>query len=205
MAVTCSQTGTVTFASPGLSYGGTITKKTTAKNTAGITAANIGLGTACSTTEVKLKIVGPTYACTNSVASCAARTSKEVIKDPYYDDTALSYILNASTNLQTSLANGIKTKDAGASVILEYGTAAAVLAGHACGANIGFQVTGAVDTTAAVPTGLNYVDTICLVDDSGTSTTHNFAADVNSAAGGGVPVIQTATIGSRQPAGHQLS
>ncbi len=105
------------------------------------------------------------------MASCAARTRKEVTKDPYYDDTALSSILNASTNLQTSLANRIKTKDAGASVILEYGNANAVLAGHAC------------------------VDTICLVDDTGTSTTHNFAADVNSATGGGAPVIQAATIG----------
>ena len=60
MAVTCCQTGTVTFASPGLSYGGTITKKTTAKNTAASPPPTSGLGTACSTTDVKLKIVGPT-------------------------------------------------------------------------------------------------------------------------------------------------
>jgi len=194
IAETCSQTGTVTFAKPGLSSGGTVTNKTTETTDAGITAANVGNGVACSTKEIKLKIAAATYPCTSSVGSCNARSAKDIIKDPYYYDTALSYVLDGTSNLSTALAARIKTKDNGTAVTLEYGSASAITANNQCGTSIGFEVSGNVNS-ATGPTGLTYVDTICLVGDTGTNTTDNFANDLQSAAGGGSPLIATAVIG----------
>jgi hypothetical protein len=193
IAETCSQSGAVAFAKPGLSYGGTVTNKTVETTDADITAA--ATQSSCSIKEIKLKITAATDACTNSVASCNARTAKEVTKDPYYYDTALSYVLDGTDNLATALANGIATKDNGTAVTLEYGNSTAIAAGHQCGSAVGFLITGNVNT-ASGPTGLTYADTICITGDTpGANTTDNFANDLQSAAGGGDPVIATAIIG----------
>lgn len=187
--ITCDQTGTVTFASPGLSYAGSLTKKASEKNESVVSAS----GTGCNTKSTKLKITGPTTPCATAPhppAACTDATSK----DPNYYDNASSYSDGTALgNLENALQNGIKTTDDGAKVVLEYGSASQVLPKGACGSAVGFQLSGDVNDNGGP--SLTYTDTICLVGDSGTHTTDSFVDDLAGALGGGDQVISSATIG----------
>jgi len=212
-AISCTQSGSVTFAKPGLSAAGTLTKKTAEDTKAAVTPA----GTGCSGKAIKVTIVSTPTPCpqTNGVpnsgdpAACqASKTSGKgvvtytIAKDPNYYDTSGSFATSGTSDLQAALANGLATTDNGNKVILEYGTADEVQPGGVCGSDVGFSLTGAVDTSAGAATGYNYSDAICLTTDAGTGTTGNFFPDLGSqlfgtSEEGGNPdsVIASAVIG----------
>jgi hypothetical protein len=204
--INCTLGGTVTFAAPGLSAGGTLTTKSTVDTASSTTAA----GTNCPTTTNNLKIVSATTPCpqTNGApsssdpAACqATTTSKGVttyndVKDPNYYDTTGSYASSGLTDLETALAaKPIKATVDSIGTDLVFVSASevypAALGGSGlCGSSdVGFDVQGNVQVK-----GLNvgtYTELACLSSDSGTGTTGNFLNDLGSP----TAVIQSATIG----------
>ena len=152
--ITCSVGGSVTFASPGLSAGGTLTNKAT-ENTASSTTPS---GTGCPTTVNNLKIAGATTACpqtggvptSTDPAACLASTTKNgvttyaIAKDPDYYDTTGSYATSGLTNLTAALAaKPIKATVDNIGVSLVFGSATEVYPGGLCGsADAGFDVLG---------------------------------------------------------------
>src|ERR1700728_3899104 len=78
-AMTCAQTGSVTFAKPGLTYPGTLTKKATSEAKAVVSGA--GDAAPCGTKAIKLKIVSPTTACSAPSPAPVCSTG-DVAKDP---------------------------------------------------------------------------------------------------------------------------
>ena len=187
-SVNCALTGTVTFAKPGLSSGGTLTNKTVEDSSTAVTPSG-----GCGTTTIKEKIATPTTLCpypTTTPTACTGVTA--LSKDKYYYDTDSSFASAGVSSIVASLSTkGIKAKDNGNSVTLKVGdtgdqTASSVLPGGVCGSDAGFQLTG--DTSK---TGLTYVLNVCLTTDTGTGTTGSFLADVASSTG----TIATAAIG----------
>ena len=145
----CSVSGGITFAAPGLTSGGTITNKTSEKTAASTTASAAG---GCSGVAAALSIVSTTTACPQipnphitvavpaatipdptGPASCqASTTSKGVttyndVKDPNYYDTDGSYAGSGLTDLQTALsAKPIKTTVNNLAVEMVFGSASEV-------------------------------------------------------------------------------
>jgi len=203
-AISCTLSGTVTFAKPGLSYNGSLTNKTVEDTKTDITpAASAG----CSTKAIKNTIASTTTACAGAASpapECSLAPAKTLAKDPDFYDTASSLASSGVSEIATSLAAGIATTDNGNKVVLEVtsGGTSSVLPGGACGSTVGFQLTGAVDTTSATPFTIGGSDAsydliICLSTDTGPGTTGSFFADYLSAAGGStVPTLATAGLGS---------
>jgi hypothetical protein len=187
----CVATGTVTFASPGLSYGGALTANTSEKTSASVAAA----GSGCSTTPIAISIPGATTPCpqtagvpngSDPTACLASKTKNNVTtysisSKPNYYDTTASYATSGVTDLAAALtAKPLKTTVDNVAVELTYGSASQITPGGVCGANdyVGFYLTGnAMVGTNVVGT---YTDTTCLTGDAGTGTTGDFFADLTS-------------------------
>jgi hypothetical protein len=198
--ISCTVTGAVTFASPGLSAGGALTANTSVTTKAVTTAA----GTDCPGTPSSETIASTTTPCpqTNGVpnsgdpSACLASKTKDgvvtyaIAQKPNYYDTDNSYASSGLTDLETALqAKPPKATIDAVPVVLAYGSASEVGGGGACGSNVGFDITGNAELKGA--TVGTYTDIVCLVGDSGSGTTGNFAADLFSS----TAVIQSATIG----------
>jgi len=196
---TCTLTGTVTFAKPGLSYNGSLTNKTVETSKTAITPSGI-----CGTKAIKNKINSATSVCATDPSpapACGLASAKTLAKDPYFYDTASSLATAGVANIVSSLSGGIPAVDNGTKVTLQVtsGGTSSVLPGGACGSTVGFHLTGAVTNGGANVS--SYDLTICLVTDTGTGTTGAFFPDYLSAAGGStVPTIASAGLG----AGSQL-
>ncbi len=199
--ITCSVSGSVDFAAPGLSAGGALTNKTAEDTDSSTSTA----GTGCPTTTNALKIASTTTACpetggvptSTDPAACLASTTKNgkvtyaIAKDPNYYDTTGSYATSGLTDLETALsAKPIKATVDSIGVDLVFGSASEVLPGGACGASdVGFDVTGNVQVKSAnVGT---YDEVVCLSGDAGTGTSGSFLADLGSS----TAVIASATVG----------
>ena len=194
----CAITGGVTFAAPGLSFGGSLAKKSTVTSVSSATATGTGCGVGTgTTTTLTNKITTAATDCLTAPAplpgACAGATSK------------LHYAYSNASNLATagvasivaSLSKGLKVVDNGNKV-----TAAVTAAGtHSvlptslggggeCGAGTGFELSGNTNVS-----GLTYALLLCFTGDTGTNTTNAFFTDYLGAAGGGNQVIQTGVFG----------
>ena len=202
----CSLSGSVTFAAPGLSAGGTLTTKTAENTESSTTAA----GTNCPTTTNALKIVSTTTACpqtdgapsSTDPAACLATTTAKGnttyndVKDPYYYDTTGSYASTGLSDLDAALAaKPIKAVVDSLGVDLVFGSASEVypasLGGSGlCGtSDVGFDVQGTAQVKGLVVG--TYTELACLSGDAGTGTTGNFLNDLGSS----TAVITSATVG----------
>jgi hypothetical protein len=202
----CSLSGTVTFASPGLSAAGVITNKTVEDTVSSTTAA----GTNCPTTTNALKIPSATTLCpetggvptSTDPAACLASTTKNgvvtyaIAKDPYYYDTGGSYATSGLTALEAALAaKPIKATVDSIATDLVFVSASEVyptaLGGSGlCGASdAGFDVTGNVQVKD-VNVG-TYTELACLSSDTGVGTSGSFLTDLGSS----TALIQTAVVG----------
>jgi len=190
--VTCSLSGSVTFAKPGLSHSGSLTKKTVETTKTAITPAGPA---ACGTKAIKNKINSTPGVCATDPSPapiCASAPAKTLAKDPnFYDSTAS--LLSSPASILTSLAGGVKTTDNGTKITLIPKTSGAIVPGGACGASeVGFNVTGTVTGGGAVTA---FALNICLGTDTGTGgTTGVFFPDYIAASGGGSQVIASAGV-----------
>ena len=199
--ITCAETGTVTFTSPGLSFGGALSSSTSVKTTASIAPT----GTDCPTAPIGVSIPSATTLCpeTGGVpngsdpSACLASKTKDnvttysIASKPYYYDTTGSYETSGVANLQAALtAKPLKTTIDNIGVVLDYGTATQITPGGVCGAtDVGFYLTGNVQVKSL--TIATYTDTVCLSNDSGAGTTGDFFNDLGSP----LTTITSATIG----------
>jgi hypothetical protein len=202
----CSVSGSVTFAAPGLSAGGAITNKSTVDTESSNTAS----GTDCPTTTNALKIVSTTTPCpqtggvpnSGDPAACLGSTTKkgvttyDIAKDPNYYDTTGSYASSGLTDLEAALAaKPIKATVDSIPVDLVFGSASEVYptsdggTGQCGSTDVGFDINGSVQVKDAnVGT---YNELACLSNDAGTNTTGDFLNDLLASN----TVITSATIG----------
>ena len=193
---TCAITGGVTFAAPGLSANGSLTKKTFSQSVSSATATGTGCGAGVSgagTVSSKIKSsttdcnIPPVPPATNP-AVCASATTKI----HYAYDTTSSLATAGVASIAASLSKGLKVYDNGNKVTAQVTLAgtSSVVPGGACGANVGFELSG--NTNVA---GLTYDLVLCIVTDSGPGTSGAFFADFIS----GNPAITIATGGFANP------
>jgi len=215
----CAGTGSVTFVAPGLSYGGTLGKKSIVKSISSVTATGTGCGSGASgATTLTNKLPTSATQCNPAAANYVAPIPPATLPDACLAWTAkLPYAYSNANNLASAGVSTIvtalqakppKAYDNGNKVALVIGDACgatypagpcsgvtqgteSVVLG-ACGSTIGFHLFG---PTAVA--GLTYDLLICLVSDTGPATTGAFFADYLGAAGNTVPglTIATATIG----------
>ena len=192
---TCTLSGTVTFAKPGLSYNGSLTNKTVETSKTAITPSGL-----CGTKAIKEKINSGTSVCATDPSpapACGLASAKTLAKDPYFYDTASSLATAGVSNIVTSLAAGIPAVNNGTKVTLQVTApnTSAVLPGGACGATVGFALSGGVTNGGAGVS--HYSLTICLTGDTGTGTTGAFFTDYAAAAGGNTGItLASASLGS---------
>jgi hypothetical protein len=187
-SMSCTVTGTVTFAKPGLSYDGSLSAASVSKAKSSATAT----GTACgkkTTTDpsgtvntTKDTITTPSTNC-NTSSSPPPVCSKETATKFYAYDTASSLASSGVSSIVSSLGpTGIKLVDNYNAVtgdVTESGTSA-IDPGGACGAaNVGFELQGNTNIT-----NLTYNLVLCIVGDTGTNTTGSFYTDYLDASGG---------------------
>ena len=189
---TCAISGGVTFATPGLSYTGTLSKKSTTKSVSSATATGTGCGSGVSgAATLNSKIVSDSTLCSTAESPppiCADATSK--LKYAY--DTASSLASSGVSSIVTSLSKGLKLYDNGNKVVAEVtesGTSA-VDPGGDCGTNVGFELSG--DTSIA---GLTYDLLLCITGDTGTGTSGAFYTDYIGALEGSSAVLATGIFG----------
>ena len=196
---TCAVTGSVTFAAPGLSYAGSLGKKSTSTSLSANTATGTGCGPGVSgSTALSNKIVSADTDCNVPPvppATLPPVCSSATTKLHYAYDTASSLATSGVSSIVASLGpKGLKLYDNGNKVtglVTAPGTNT-VLPGGACGTGIGFALSGNTNIT-----GLTYVLSLCLVGDTGTGTSGSFFTDYVAAAGGNTSItIATATVGS---------
>jgi hypothetical protein len=191
----CGLTGSVTFAKPGLSFNGSLTNKSTETSKSAITPG----GGICGTKGIKNNIVSGTSPCattTPKAPECTLAPAKTLAKDPNFYDTASSLATAGVSNIVTSLSGGIPAVNNGTKVTLQVTApnTSAILPGGVCGTTVGFHLSGAVTNGGAAG---HYVLNICLIGDTGTSTTGAFFTDYAAAAGGNTAItIAKATIAS---------
>jgi hypothetical protein len=179
----CAITGGVTFATPGLSYNGSLTKKSTSTSVSSATAGAILSGTGgCGSATVASKIVSASTNCNTATPPLPGACSSETTKEFYAYDNASSLVSSGTSSIVSSLGpKGLKLNDNGNKVtvdITEAGTSS-VLPGGDCGANVGFELSG--NTSVA---GLTYDLLLCITGDTGTGTTGSFYNDYVAAASG---------------------
>jgi hypothetical protein len=186
VAVTCSISGSLTFAKPGLTPNGTLTNKTVEDTKTAITP---GGAAACGTKAIKNKIATATTPCTDPSPApiCTTAPAKTLAKDPNYFGS-LGSLLSAPSSILTSLAAGVKTTDNGTKITLVPTAVGTILPGAACGATeVGFNLSGTVSGGAPAVSSFNM--NVCLGGDTGTATTNHFFADYT----GGNPALVLAT------------
>jgi hypothetical protein len=193
---TCTVTGGMAFASPGLSEFGSLTKKSTSQFTNSVTATGpgCGAGVAASST-VNDKIKSTNIDCVppfdpQPPSSCGHAT----VKEHYVDDTVAGLPVAGGSWIDSSLSKGIKVFDNGYKVTADVtadGTSEVGSTG-VCGAgDVGFELSG--NTSVA---DLTYTLLLCLAGDTGSGTTGEFYADSLSAADGNSAItIATGTFG----------
>ncbi len=180
--LTCTESATITFASPGIDYAGYATSATS--TTTNVSASTLG-GGGCTGSGPALAIVSKNSKCagvTPAVPGCS-KTHKD------YYDSAAGFASNAG-----SLAKEVK----GLSLTVNGNTWAVKVktssAASTCPAGeVGFQLNGTVKS-ATSKLYKNIVVATCLLGDTGPGTTGNFLTDYGTALGGGTDQIQTATI-----------
>ena len=188
----CTISGGVTFAAPGLSYAGSLSKKSTSESVSSAHATGTGCGSGSSGVGVLTsKIVSDSTLCAGAVSpppACAGATSK--LK--YYYDNASSLATAGVSSIAASLSKGLKLYDNGNKVTAEVtvGGTSSVDPGGACGTNVGFQLSG--DTNIA---GLTYDLLLCITGDTGTGTTGAFYTDYIGALEGSSAVLATGIFG----------
>jgi hypothetical protein len=189
--ISCSVSGTVTFAPPGISHNGSVgTGKTSTTNTSTITFA----GPSCGPNATNSGGSTPPRMITSKSSKCAKTPDSPVpgcVKGDTYFDTASSYVTTGASTLQKALKKGTITLDG---VGFPFKTSSAVsVDGGACGAEAGFQISGSVKNKAYAYT--TYSMLVCLGGDTGTGTTGAFLNDITTAiASSSGPTIASATI-----------
>lgn len=211
----CAGTGNVTFVAPGLSFGGTLGKKSIVKSVSAVTATGVGCGAGASgTTSISNQLPTSATQCNPAAANYVAPIAPATLPDACNAWTAkLPYAYSNANNLASAGVSTIvsalqakppKAYDNSNKVTLTIGdacgaaTPAGVCSGvtsgvesvvlGACGTTIGFHLFG---TTSVA--GLTYDLLICIVGDTGPNTTGAFFADYLSAAGNSVPGLTIAT------------
>jgi len=210
---TCATSGTVVFATPGLSSTGAITSKTTESTATTQAAAS---GSICGTAPIKVKIASATSACwstlpvynktapvggvlaSGAASSCdvggasassdptvIAADVKLALKSPRYYDTLGGLATSLPTIVSAINAKPLKISNNGNKGVLT-ATSAAFATLAQCPVGVGFAISG---TTTFAGAGHVLIVT-CLVGDSGTGTTGSFSADLSSP----TAVIASATI-----------
>ena len=183
--ITCSLSGTVNFASPGLSKNGSISTSKDSTTTTSIGAT----GTGCQNTPIASTITS------KSTEKCKTPTSyppcATAPKNSYVYDSDASFETGGVANLVKALHKGISVTDTGVPVTLlvTAGGTSEIVPGGACGSNVGFALTGTVKKSS--PTA-NYTLNVCLTADSGPGTTGSFLGDLTSGTG----TIAVATVGA---------
>jgi hypothetical protein len=172
----------VNFAAPGLSYLGTIGKKSTSSISATSTFTGTGCGPKATptTSTLALKITSAATNC-NTVVSPPAGCSQETAKDFYLTDTAASFAGSGVSSIVASLSKGIKLIDNGNKVVgnVTVGGTSLVVAGVCGTGNAGFQLTGSTNVT-----GLTYDVLLCITSDTGPGTSGQLGVDAIAASGG---------------------
>jgi hypothetical protein len=192
---TCAISGAVTFATPGLSYNGSLTKKTTSTSVSSATSTGTGCGNKTATTStLNSKIVSPSVNCNTATPPLPGACAGETAKEYHAYDNSSSLASSGTASIVSSLGpKGIAIYDHGNKVtglVTTDGTTA-VDPGGACGTNVGFQLQGNTSVS-----GLTYDLLLCITGDTGTSTTGSFYNDyIASSEGDAGIVIATGIFG----------
>jgi hypothetical protein len=190
----CAITGSVTFAAPGLSYAGTLSKGSTSKAVSSATSTGTGCGSGTATSAtLNSKIVSPSTNC-ETASSPPPACSGETTKEHYVYDNSSSLASSGVSSIVSSLGpKGLKLFDNGHKVIgaVTSGGTSAVDPGGACGTNVGFQLQGNTNVST-----LTYDLLLCITGDTGTDTTGSFYNDyIASDEGDNSIVIATGIFG----------
>jgi len=192
---TCTLSGQVTFATPGLSYNGSLSKKSTSTSASSATFSGTGCGNKTATTStLNSKIVTANTNCNTATPPLPGACSGETAKEFYAYDNSSSLASGGTSSIVTSLGpKGISIYDHGNKVNGQLTTdgTTAVDPGGACGTNVGFQLQGNTNIS-----GLTYDLLLCITGDTGTSTTGSFYNDyIASSEGDAAIVIATGIFG----------
>ena len=197
--MSCTITGNVTFAKPGLSYNGSLSSATTSKAKSVATATGTGCGKNTSadpsgTVNVtKDTITSPNTDCNTSSSPPGACANKTATKHYAYDNSS-SLASAGTSSIVTSLGpKGIKLVDNNNAVTgdVTSGGTSEVTPGGACGSNVGFQLQGNTNVST-----LTYDLLLCITGDTGTNTTGSFYNDyIASLEGNASIVIATGIFG----------
>ncbi|MGD0882946.1 MAG: hypothetical protein ABSB09_15390 [Acidimicrobiales bacterium] len=186
-SITCTvSSGSVNFASPGLSTNGTVGLASANKTTTTTADANL-TGAGCAS-ALDVSITTKTDKCAKS----GTQPVPECVKGDVYWDTASSFITGGTSDIATALKKGINTTDGSTAITLEVtsgGTSEVTPSDPQCGGETGFLLTGAVkkfDDT--------YTELTCLGTDSGSDVSGVFLTDLVAAEEGGSPVISGVAI-----------
>ncbi len=186
--MSCTVTGSVTFAKPGLSYNGSISAAATSKAKTAATATGTGCGkiTAADPTgtanTTKNTITSASTDCNTASPPLPGACTKETATKFYAYDTASNLATAGVSSIVSSLGpKGLKLVDNHNAVtgdVTTGGTTSVV--GGACGSgNVGFQLSGNTNVST-----LTYNLLLCIDGDTGTGTTGVFGTDYLAAAGG---------------------
>jgi hypothetical protein len=193
-STTCTGTGSgqvISFAAPGLSAKGAASSSSKSKVTAGSGTISCTGGVTGSGTVAKTKIK------TKSTETCASDSNppKTCTGHPTYFvyDSALQFAENSG-----DLAGDIKSESWTIATTTYTATFSSSALASSCASNeAGFTLTGSL-TAPAGDAGQSVTVTACLLGDTGTKTTDNTAADINTELGGGKKgnkiVIVTSTL-----------
>lgn len=191
--ITCTTSGTIDFATGGLSVNGVYTT-----NKIGTTTANIdSTGTGCDSPVTAQPITSKNSKCKVPVSPTSGTIDNGLIPvtEPfatppgcvanevppknkligYYYGLAWNYATGGGTTIATALKHGITYNDSGTTLTLVVtpGGTTTVDPGGACGADAGFQLTGLVKKTVDT-----YTLRVCLSTDTGSNVAGNFVADI---------------------------
>lgn len=193
--ITCTASGTVTFAAPGISHLGSVSQsKTSAVTTTATTFSACTGGVPINPTSGS----SPANVITSKNTKCPKNppySPPTCIKPAYLYGTASSFAQTGPAALQKALKKlnitlgslSFKGKTTGA---------AAINPGGVCGPDTGFALTGTLKSTPK-STLSGFTLNACLGADTGTSLASggtNFYTDIVSALGGGADVISGASI-----------
>jgi hypothetical protein len=193
--ISCTTSGTIDFASGGLSVNGVFTTNKTGTTTANILSAGTGCDSPVTAQPItskndKCKVpVSPTSSTIDNglipvtepfsiSPPCVANEVAPKFKPTgYYYGLAWSYATGGGTTIATALKHGIVYDDNGVNLTLEVTPAGTTTIdpGGACGSSdAGFQLTGLVKKT----TTDNYTLRVCLSTDTGSNVSGSFVTDI---------------------------
>jgi hypothetical protein len=195
----CSISGTVTFASPGISHNGSLS--TNKVSTTTVTGSSYNCGGAGNTTTPDLSIASKaTSSCDKKVAgqqdnkganpSSNPLCNKQTVKTWVYD-TASGFASAGSGTLQKAIKK-TTIVIAGETYLLKT-TSVAIATSGQCPSEVGFVINSQVKKPKQ-DKAQTATEIACLGHDSGPGTTNSFAADIISALGGPGVTIASAQI-----------